>query len=429
MSNGRAGSRRSLLIRYYVATGAGNAAAQAVNDNFSTILSVSFGRCEAQANTATANFYNSTFNQAATQGITVFVSSGDSGAAMCDSLDSTTGTVAAVNVICTPAVTCVGGTQFADTASPSSFWSASNDSTTHGSALSYIPEAAWNESASGGLHASGGGVSTIFARGTWQTAPGVASGSTRLMPDLAAAAAGHTPYVIYQGGSLGGVLGTSAAAPSVAGVFALIGQRLGRMGSINQTLYQIGNAQYSGTGATVFHDITIGTNTVPGVNGFNCGVGYDMVTGLGSIDASALMNVMSGSAVTPPPTGPCVANATTACVLNNRFKVTVRYRGAFDNNAADTDANVKSVTGFASPTFETAFFYFGNPNNIEMLLKMLDQGNTNGAGQPTIAVLFGSATPLRIELTITDTTTGTVKQYTSAFNTQAGQTDFTAFVK
>ena len=63
------------------------------------------------------------------------------------------------------------------------------------------------------------------------------------------------------------------------------------------------------------------------------------------------------------------------------------------------------------------------------VLKMLDQGNTNAQGQPTIAVLFGTASPLRVELTITDTSTGAVKTYVSPFNTGLGGTDFTAFVK
>ncbi|MGN6182128.1 MAG: hypothetical protein ACTHQM_00565, partial [Thermoanaerobaculia bacterium] len=122
-------------------------------------------------------------------------------------------------------------------------------------------------------------------------------------------------------------------------------------------------------------------------------------------------------------------STTTACLLNNRFRATLRYRSAFDNNPADTTAFVKPVSGFATSTYETAFFYFNNASNIEMLLKILDQGNTNGAGQPTIAVLFGSATPLRIELTLTDTQNGAVRIYTNEFGSQKGQTDFTAFVK
>ena len=125
----------------------------------------------------------------------------------------------------------------------------------------------------------------------------------------------------------------------------------------------------------------------------------------------------------------CVPNATTACLLNNRFRATVRYRGAFDNQPADTQASVKPVTGFGSATSETVFFYFNSANNIEMLVKMLDQGNTTTGGQQTIAVLYGSATPLRIELTITDMRTGAVKNYTSPFAAMTGGTDFLAFVK
>jgi hypothetical protein len=129
------------------------------------------------------------------------------------------------------------------------------------------------------------------------------------------------------------------------------------------------------------------------------------------------------------PNAACTANSTTACVLNGRFRVTVRYRAGFDNGAADSNALVKTVTGFANPNFETAFFYFNSESNIEMMIKILDQGNTNSQGQPTIAVLFGSATPLRIELTIFDTLKQTTKTYSSAFGQMQGATDFTAFVK
>jgi hypothetical protein len=125
----------------------------------------------------------------------------------------------------------------------------------------------------------------------------------------------------------------------------------------------------------------------------------------------------------------CTPNATTACVLNNRFKVTVKFRGAFDNQPANTNANVKQVTGFANPAFETAFFFFNDPNNIEMLIKVLDQGNTNAQGQRTIAILFGSATPLRLEIEVTDTTNGAVKRYTSEFGQMRGTTDFNAFIR
>jgi len=125
----------------------------------------------------------------------------------------------------------------------------------------------------------------------------------------------------------------------------------------------------------------------------------------------------------------CSQTTTTACMLNNRFQVSVRYRGAFDNSTPSSSALRKSVSGFANPAYETAFFYFNDPNNIEMMVKLLDQGNTDSSNRRTIAVLFGSATPLRIEVTITDTLTGASKTYNSFFNEMKGTTDFTAFVK
>ena len=148
----------------------------------------------------------------------------------------------------------------------------------------------------------------------------------------------------------------------------------------------------------------------------------------GTPDGAGYSRFAFGGATCSAPSS-CTQDATTACLLNARFKATVRFRNAFDNQPADSTAFLKPVTGFASSNFETVFFYFNSANNIEILLKMLDQGNTNSLGQPTIAVLFGSATPLRVELTITDTATGTVRTYTSAFNTGQGGTDFTAFVK
>jgi hypothetical protein len=120
----------------------------------------------------------------------------------------------------------------------------------------------------------------------------------------------------------------------------------------------------------------------------------------------------------------------TACVLGNRFEVRARYRGAFDNNTADTQAKVKSVIGFADVSYETAFFYFNSPNNIELMVKMLDQGNVDSQNRPTVAVLYGTATPLRVEVTIRDTKTGgTTRSWISQFGAMQGTTDFTAFVK
>ncbi len=154
-----------------------------------------------------------------------------------------------------------------------------------------------------------------------------------------------------------------------------------------------------------------------------------VLTAGGTPDGAGHERFSFGGASCQVSTTSCTPDAHTACLLNNRFKATLLFRGDFTNNPADTQALVKSVTGFANANFETSFFYFNDPNNIEVLLKMLDQGNTNSLGQPTIAVLFGTATPLRVELTITDTATSVIRKYTSPFTSMAGATDFTAFVK
>ena len=70
------------------------------------------------------------------------------------------------------------------------------------------------------------------------------------------------------------------------------------MGNANPILYQIGTAQVSGA-AGIFHDILSGSNSVPGVTGFNAGIGYDAVTGLGSVDAFALVNTWTASVSAP----------------------------------------------------------------------------------------------------------------------------------
>jgi hypothetical protein len=182
---------------------------------------------------------------------------------------------------------------------------------------------------------------------------------------------------------------------------------------------------YVGTSGNVSNPISGATSATQGLIGITSSVSvWVRVSNCGGFANSAAVLLTPGNTG-----GTCTPNTTTACLLNNRFRATLRYRSAFDNSSPDTTAFVKNVTGFAAPTYETAFFYFNNANNIEMVLKVLDQGNTNGSGQPTIAVLFGSATPLRIELTLTDTNNGAVRVYSNDFGSQRGLTDFVAFTK
>ena len=285
-----------------------------VNHNLADVMSTSFGSCESDMTQAGFTFYSNLWSQAAAQGISVFVASGDSGAAGCDAADASSGTTLAVNGLASTVYDiCVGGTQFAQsTGAP--YWSTTANlggGSLHiagTSALAYVPEDAWNESgtASGGsqLWSSGGGVSLFADLPSWQVAPGVPTSGKRAVPDVALAASTANGYIIYTNGSSGlgyyVVGGTSAASPAFAGLMALIVQRTGqRQGNANPTLYQLGSSQYGQGGAAVFHDVTKGDNSVPGLTGFPAGAGYDEVTGLGSVDAEALVNNWVGSISAP----------------------------------------------------------------------------------------------------------------------------------
>ncbi|GAB2587066.1 hypothetical protein GCM10027066_30560 [Dyella jejuensis] len=128
------------------------------------IMSISYGECEAE-NGATANAaYVSAYQQAATEGVSVFVSSGDEGAASCDADESNaTHGVGVSGFASTPYNVAVGGTDFGDTyaGTSSTYWSSSNTST-YGSALSYIPEIPWNDSCASALLSKAAGYSTPY---------------------------------------------------------------------------------------------------------------------------------------------------------------------------------------------------------------------------------------------------------------------------
>ena len=273
----------------------------AIDRDLAPIISTSYADCEAAG---FFGFDRSAAQQANAEGITWLSASGDSGAAGCDPSGAYSNPPAqrglAVNQPASfPEVTAVGGTQFAGDVS--ALWTTSSSSLTGYSAISYIPETGWNETTADELVATGGGASMLFAKPEWQTGAGVPDDNARDVPDVSLAASSNS-YVTYWGGFnfTGG--GTSASTPSFAGVVALLNQYLVQngvqaqpgLGNINPALYQIAK-----TVPSAFHDITTGTNIVPcapgsldcatGFLGFSAGVGYDPVTGLGSIDANQLI--------------------------------------------------------------------------------------------------------------------------------------------
>jgi hypothetical protein len=270
-----------------------------VNNNLAPVMSTSFGLCESSLGSGGNAFYNNLWLQAAAQGITAFVSSGDAGCCGCSSPStSTCSTGQAVSGLSsTPYNVCVGGNEFLDSSNPTAYWNTTN-AADFSSAKSYIPEEAWNESGtvSGGsaLWSTGGGVSTLYAKPFWQAAPGVPTDGQRHVPDVSLTAAQHDGYMVQTtttSGSVSIVGGTSASSPAFAGLMALVVQKTGqRQGNANFRFYQLGKAQYTNGTPVVFHDVTTLDNSVPGQAGFSCGTGYDQSTGLGSVDANALVN-------------------------------------------------------------------------------------------------------------------------------------------
>lgn len=277
------------------------AAAYLVNHAVAPVVSVSYGECEAEMGAAELKFYDGLWKQAAAEGMSVFVASGDAGAAGCDAGSAAKGTRAAVNGICSSIyATCVGGTEFDEGGDAGRYWAGANGAGNI-SALGYIPETAWNESAEDGgtgLWATGGGVSAVYAQPGWQAGVnGAAADGMRAVPDVSLTAAAHDGYVIHENGVDWITSGTSAAAPSVAAMMALVVEAQGAwQGNANAGLYAL-----AGTGA--FQRTAEGNNGVPGVSGYEAtGDEFNLATGLGSVDAEALVTEWAG--LTNPRAGP-----------------------------------------------------------------------------------------------------------------------------
>ena len=324
-----------------------------VNHKTATVMSTSYGSCEVYMGSGALSFYNSLWQQAASEGISAFVSSGDSGAAGCNSGGSSSGTMTGVNGLCSsPYSTCVGGTEFNEGSNGSSYWSSSNGAGGE-SALSYIPEKVWNESANdggSGLWASTGGISIAYAQPSWQAGvPGANSNGMRAVPDVALTAASHDGYLICENGSFWVIAGTSAASPSFAGIMSIVNENKGGtgQGNANPTLYGLLNASEN-----PFHATPAGNNSVPGVTGFTAsGQAYNLATGLGSVDANLLVHAWPGSGA--PAQGvtlkPSVTSETLLPGKSATFTVAVTGTGGFTGSVALTATLPSGVTLAFSP--------------------------------------------------------------------------------
>ena len=313
---------RNAKLIYVNSSNAFDSLQYAVDQNLAPVISLSYGDCEANFSSTEINTITHMSQQANTQGQTIVAAAGDSGAADCDITTDPNNPVKsathgyAVDVPASfPYVTGMGGTEFSegDDTGATQYWSGANNSN-NGSALSYIPETAWNDTAAdGSLATGGGGVSTLFTKPSWQTGAGVPSDGQRDVPDISlSSSADHDGYLICSQSScvngyrqsnndLSVIGGTSVAAPTFAGLVTLLVQQTNeRQGNVNPLLYGL-----VASASNAFHDITTGNNMVPctpgskdcpasGMIGYDAGPGYDLATGLGSVDAGALAAAWNG---------------------------------------------------------------------------------------------------------------------------------------
>jgi pseudomonalisin len=326
-----------------------------VNHATAPVVSTRYGSCEQDMGSTELAFYNSLWQQAASEGISAFVSSGDSGAAGCKGGSSSKGTIAAVNGLCSsPYSTCVGGTEFNEGSNAAKYWSTTNSSSSE-SALSYIPEEVWNESAldgGTGLWSSTGGASVVYSEPSWQkgVAGTSAANGMRAVPDVAMTAAGHDGYIIVEDGSYWVIAGTSAASPSFAGVMALAVQAQGGKGQgcANPGLYALLNAS-----KIPFHATPSGNNSVPGVSGFTASGGeYNLATGLGSVDGAVLVSDWGAGSTTAGVNFALTQSATSGTALAGKtvtFTVGVTESGTAKNAVTLTAKTPAGVTASTSP--------------------------------------------------------------------------------
>ncbi|MGO8759115.1 MAG: protease pro-enzyme activation domain-containing protein [Terracidiphilus sp.] len=426
-----------------------------VDNNLAPVMSESYGECEAALGDAGNAFYNALWQQAAAEGITVLIAAGDGGSAGCDDFNTQYAAsqgLAVSGLASTPYNVSVGGTDFDQTATTApNYWSATNNATTGLSALGYIPETTWNQSCAGlgadqctsnaqyiNIVAGSGGPSNCatsndgacagWPKPSWQTGNGVPQDGVRDQPDVAlfASAGFNGSFYIMCEADLGpfgvistadfpcslatksfiGVGGTSAAAPSFAGIMALVDQKAGsRQGNANYVLYNLAaqpgascnsSSAPANGGACVFNDITKGNDSVPcSAGSTNCGSaplggygvlvdpnnptvpawtttpGYDLATGLGSVNAANLVKAWSAATFSP--------SATTLVSLS---PVSPTH-----GQAVNVNITVAAKSGSGTPTGSVALMAAPSGNAVGVTNFSLVNGTATG----TTTLLPGGA--------------------------------------
>jgi subtilase family serine protease len=285
-----------------------------VTDNPGHAVSTSWGACEVGISAAAQKTDDNIFANANAIGQSWFAASGDSGSRDCSNL------LGVDNPANSPHVMGVGGT----TPKCSSGMTSSSPG-----CGGYASESAWS--------GSGGGVSQVFARPSFQKGCGVPTGTQRLVPDVALEADTSPGNYVTENGSWWIVGGTSDAAPQWAGLAAELAQQSG--GALGNP----GGLLYGLCGTAALHDITSGSN-----GDYSAGVGYDLVTGLGSFDAR---NLLAAVGPTSPTTTTTVPPTTTTSTTAPPVTTTTTTAPSTTTSTASTTT---TTTPPPTPTSTTA---------------------------------------------------------------------------
>jgi putative cell wall-binding protein len=260
--------------------------AKIVDDDSATFISDSWGLCEPLNPTSGVDTIASVdvlLEQAASQGQSVFTADGDSGSEDCYATNNNS-SLAVDYPSSNPWVTAVGGTSL-NLNGIEAVWNGCDGVVDAGCAL--------------GDGAGGGGTASVEPRPLWQAGlsePASAScaphgSNCRELPDISADAG--VPVVFFTDGSWGGYIGTSIGAPLEAGIWADRGSECSQPSSgVAAPVYYAlaASGAYSGG----LHDIVSGDNDLTGTNGgqFTAGPGYDLASGLGSVNAGGVACTM-----------------------------------------------------------------------------------------------------------------------------------------
>lgn len=433
---------------------------RAIEDDAASALSLSFGNCEQNLTDAGNQLINALWEQAAAQGQTAFVSSGDTGSAGCDFNGSSGAFLGlAVNGLAsTPWNIAVGGTDFyysdyaSGGASIANYWNTNNDAN-RGSLQKPVPEQPWNDSVYGfniagydpidyqqnTTASGGGGVSSCvqsisnpdgsitctagYPKPVWQVGSSVPQDKVRDLPDVSLFSAngpnGAAWPICAQAGDCvadqsGSVLvsaigGTSASAPAMAGVMALINQKYGAQGQANFVLYPLAT-QF----ATSFNAVDVGSNNVPCYQGSpNCsldsngdglyslqeypaGPGYDLASGLGSLDVNALLN--NWNKITFNPTTTTLTLTPTTITHGQNIAAAVNVTSSVSGTPT---GSVALVTASPLPSNQgQTSLVLDATGSAQQNIDFLPGGTYNVSGRYSGDGIFGSSTSSPVPVTI-----------------------------